>query len=227
MPVYLDFAATTPLDPEVREIMLHYFDVEYGNAGSRTHIFGQNANAAVSKARGQIAEVVQATNDEVIFTSGATESNNLAILGLEKFGLENKKTHIVSTEIEHKAVLEPLEEMSRRGFEITLVPPDRDGRVSSEKFIAAIRPDTLLVSMMHANNETGTLQPIEEVATYLNGHEAYFHVDAAQSFGKIIEPLQNPRIDFISVSGHKIYGPKGLAASLLESVNLKDHHSGH
>jgi cysteine desulfurase len=211
-PLYLDCNATTPLDPRVREIMLHYFDVDYGNEGSRTHEYGTRAKQAVQKARDQVAALVRCERDEVIFTSGATESNNLALLGLAPHGEKTGRRHIVSTQIEHKAVLEPLQELERRGFEVTLVPPTPGGWVEPAAIQAALRPDTLLVSVMHANNETGVIQPITEIAELLRGHPAYLHTDAAQTFGKIIADLQNPRIDLISVSGHKIYGPKGVGA---------------
>ena len=212
LPVYLDCNATTPLEPEVQSEMLRFFEEEFGNAGSRTHEFGARAKQAVQRARDQIAALVGAQREEVVFTSGATESNNLALLGLAAFGVQSNRRHIISTQIEHKAVLEPLEELERRGFEVELLAPNSGGWIGAERIQAALRPDTLLVSVMHANNETGVIQPIEEIATLLGKHAAYFHVDAAQTFGKLIEPLRNPRIDLISVSAHKIYGPKGVGA---------------
>jgi cysteine desulfurase len=148
----------------------------------------------------------------VLFTSGATESNNLAILGLADFGAANNRRHIVSTMIEHKAVLEPLADLETRGFEVTYVKPQPDGVVRAADVLSALRPDTLLVSVMHVNNETGVLQPIDEIAAGMAKHLAYLHVDAAQSFGKIPKMLSNQRIDLISVSGHKIYSPKGIGA---------------
>jgi cysteine desulfurase len=211
-PVYLDCNATTPIEPEVWAIVRHYFETEFGNEGSRTHEFGTRAKQAVQKARDQIATTVKSQRDEVIFTSGATESNNLALLGLAHAGTETGRRHIVSTAIEHKAVLEPLEELEKRGFQVTLIPSGKGGRVDPHQVLEAIRPDTLFVSVMHANNETGIIQPIEEISDLLMNHSAYLHVDAAQTFGKLIEPLQNPRIDLISLSAHKIYGPKGVGA---------------
>jgi len=211
-PVYLDCNATTPLDPAVRAKMLRYFDEEYGNAGSRTHTYGQAAKVRVNDARAQVAAVVGAAADEVIFTSGATESDNLALLGLAPFGDEQGRRHIVSTQIEHKAVLEPLGELARRGFEVTLVPPTQGGWVDPDAVRKAIRSDTLVVSIMAANNETGVIQPIDEIAAVLETSDAYFHLDAAQAFGKMPGLLAHPRIDLISVSGHKIYGPKGIGA---------------
>ncbi len=214
-PVYLDCNATTPLEPAVGALIRRYFEEEYGNEGSRTHGYGARAKEAVEKAREQIADLLAAKPDEVIFTSGATESNNLAILGLANWGRRHGKTHIVSTHLEHKAVLEPIDVLAKDGFEVDLVAPDKNGRVDAAKIVALLRPTTLLVSLMHANNETGVIQPIEEVAKALAHHPAYFHVDAAQTFGKLIEPLQNHRIDLLSASGHKIYGPKGVGVLLV------------
>lgn len=196
----------------MRETLLHYLTEEFGNEGSRTHEFGARAKQAVQKSRDQVAAVVTCQRDEVIFTSGATESNNIALLGLADHGEKQGRKHLISTQIEHKAVLEPMEELQKRGFEITLVGCDCEGRVNAREIAAALRPDTLLVSLMQANNETGVRQPVEEVAQLLSGHEAFFHVDAAQGFGKDIKTLRNSRIDLISVSGHKLYAPKGIGA---------------
>ena len=214
-PVYLDCNATTPLEPAVGALIRRYFEEEYGNEGSRTHGYGARAKEAVEKAREQIADLLAAKPDEVIFTSGATESNNLAILGLANWGRRHGKTHIISTHLEHKAVLEPIDVLAKDGFEVDLVAPDKNGRVDAAKIISLLRPTTLLISLMHANNETGVIQPIDEVAKALAHHPAYFHVDAAQTFGKLIEPLQNHRIDLLSASGHKIYGPKGVGVLLV------------
>ena len=215
MPIYLDCNATTPVDPEVEKVFLHYIHEEFGNAGSRTHEFGTRAKQAVQKARDQVAAVVKCQREEVIFTSGATESNNLALLGLREYGEKSGRKHIVATAIEHKAVLEPLEHLAANGFEVSLVRPGIDGAVKASAIAAALRPDTLLVSVMHVNNETGVIQPLHEIAEALDKHEAFFHVDAAQSFGKRIEELQHRRIDLISVSGHKIYAPKGIGALVM------------
>lgn len=211
-PIYLDCNATTPLDPVVREVLFRYLDKEYGNAGSRTHDYGTRAKVAVQKARDQVAAVVGAKREEVVFTSGATESNNLAILGLREHGEKTRRRHIVSTAIEHKAVLEPLEQLAAQGFDVTLLAPGAEGAVTAEAVRGALRPDTLLVSVMQVNNETGVVQPVEEIAAALQGHDAYLHVDAAQGFGKVLPALRLPRIELISVSAHKIYGPKGVGA---------------
>ena len=212
MPIYLDCNATTPIEPEIGEIVRLYLQAEYGNEGSRTHEFGTRAKQAVQKARDQVAGVMGVGRDEVLFMSGGTEANNLAILGLASYGLSTNKTHIVTTAIEHKAVLEPLQELERRGFEVSIIPAKKDGTICTQTLIAAMRPDTLLVSVMTANNETGARQPIGEIALALADHTAFFHTDAAQSFGKDLELLRNPRIDLVSVSAHKIYGPKGIGA---------------
>lgn len=211
-PVYLDCNATTPLEPSVLEVMQKFLVEEFGNEGSRTHEYGARAKQAVQKARDQVGQIVGAQRDEVIFTSGATEANNLAILGLAEHGEKRQRKHIISTLIEHKAVIEPIEELERRGFEVEMLAPNAKGWVDPEKIKAALRPETLLVSVMHANNETGVIQPIEEIADLLRGHATYLHVDAAQTFGKLIEPLRNQRIDLISASAHKLFGPKGIGA---------------
>jgi len=209
---YLDCNASTPVEPEVIKIMLQYLEHDFGNPSSRTHEYGRIANQAVQNARKQVASVVDADKDEVIFTSGATESNNMVILGLAEAAEKQNKKHIISSQIEHKAILEPLQELEKRGFEITLLPPTTGGWIDPEELKSALRDDTFLVSIMHVNNETGIIQPLEGYVSILEGHPAYFHTDAAQGFGKEIEALKNKRIDLISISGHKIYGPKGIGA---------------
>jgi len=212
MPVYLDCNATTPIEPEVAEVVRHYLEIDFGNAGSRTHEFGQRAAEAVSLARRQVASVANASPEEVIFTSGATEGLNIAILGLAHHGEMTGRKHIVSTMIEHKAVLEPLEELRKRGFEVELIRPAPEGYVNPDDVAAVLRPDTLLVAVMQVNNETGVIQPIKEIADRLAEHEAYFLVDASQGFGKELEAPRNKRIDMIAVSGHKLFAPMGVGA---------------
>jgi cysteine desulfurase len=193
--------------------MLRYLDEDFGNAGSRTHAWGLRARTAVEQARDRVAAVVAAGRGDVIFTSGATESNNLAILGLAASA--PRRRHLVSTAIEHHAVLEPLAELGRRGFDVTLVPPDSGGAVDPDAVRRAVRSDTLLVSIMHVNNETGVVQPIVEIADRLQDVNTYLHVDAAQSFARDLEALRHPRLDLISVSAHKIHGPKGVGGLVM------------
>ena len=220
-PHYFDAAATTPVDPRVAELVMHYMVQEFGNAGSR-HSYGSEALKAVNKAREQVAAVIGLDDPTgVIFTSGATESNNLAILGLTQHGLETGRKHILSSAIEHKAVLEPLKEMERRGFEVTLIKPRPNGCVDAAEVLAALRPDTLLVSIMHVNNELGTIQPLEAIAEGLRSSQSFFHTDAAQGFAKELSLLKNPRIDMISMSGHKIGAPKGIGALLMRRRRYK------
>jgi cysteine desulfurase len=211
-PVYLDCAATTPVDPEVLEVVLRYIVDDFGNAGSRTHAYGADANVAVEQARRQVAAVAGAEADEVTFTSGATEANNLALLGLADFGAAEGRRHIIATQIEHKAVLEPLAVLARRGFDIELVPPQPNGAIDPEDLVARVRDDTLVVSVMQVNNETGIIQPIAEVAAGLGARPAFLHVDAAQGFGKELDAPRHRRVDLVSLSGHKLFAPKGIGA---------------
>lgn len=216
MAVYLDCAATTPLDPRVRDEVFLYLDEDFGNAGSRTHEYGRRARNGVERARDGVASVAGCARGDIFFTSGATESNNLAILGLRRYAAETGRRHIITSRIEHHAVLEPITELQQAGFAVTWLDPESGGWVDADAVRAAVRPDTLLVSIMHANNETGVQQPVEQIANLLYGHPAFFHVDAAQTFGKLIEPLRHERIDMISASGHKLHAPKGVGALILK-----------
>jgi cysteine desulfurase len=217
MPWYLDHAATTPVSPEVAELVVRLMTVNYGNAGSRTHAFGLEALREVRSARERVAAVASCLPQDVVFNSGATESSNAAILGLAETGRASGRRHIVTTSIEHKAVLEPVARLEKDGFEVTYVAPDRSGQVSSADVAAAIRPDTILVSVMHANNETGALQPIDEIAALLGDDGPFFHVDAAQTFGKVDGGYRNPRVDLVSVSGHKLFAPMGVGCLIVRS----------
>ena len=210
-PAYLDCAATTPVDPRVADVVFRYMVEDFGNPHSRTHTYGTRVARAVEEARAKLASVVAADPAEVVFTSGATESNNLAISGLANGLRDRGLTHIVSTEIEHKAVLEPLDAVLQEGgFELTLVPPDPSGIVSADAVLSAVRPETGLISIIHVNNETGAIQPVAEIADRLGDHPAFLHTDAAQGFGKELDTLCHPRIDLISASGHKVFAPKGI-----------------
>ncbi|QEU73196.1 cysteine desulfurase DndA [Streptomyces nitrosporeus] len=211
MVAYLDVAATTRVDPRVADVVLHWMTEEFGNAGSRTHEYGARAKKAVQEARAYLAGSVGAKTEEVIFTSGATESNNIALLGMAPYGEKSERRHIITSAIEHKAVLEPLQHLQSRGFEVDFLEPGASGRIETEAVLARLRPDTLLVSLMHVNNETGVIQPVAELAEKLCETPTFLHVDAAQGYGKLPQDLKAP-IDMISISGHKIGAPKGVGA---------------
>ena len=220
MSIYLDCNATTPIEPEVVEKMNNYLTTDFGNEGSHTHSFGAVAKKAVQEATDHVVSLVNASRNEIIFTSGATESNNIAILGLKEFGLNNNKKHIITSAIEHKAVLEPIQELEKLGFDVDIINVDQSGRVNPKNIKDKIREDTLLISIMGVNNETGVIQPISEIIEIIKDHDCYFHVDAAQMFGKDIDTLSNKRIDLISISGHKIFGPKGIGALVTRLRNF-------
>ncbi|WP_369055626.1 cysteine desulfurase DndA [Kineococcus terrestris] len=215
MPAYLDMAATTPVSGRVCDVVLTYMRDEFGNAGSRTHDWGNRAKKAVAAARAELATTLAAKPDELIFTSGATESDNIALLGLAAEGERTGRRHILSSATEHKAVLEPLEHLATRGFDVELLRPDATGRFAAQQVLERVRPDTLLVSLMHVNNETGVLQPVVELADALTKTATFLHVDAAQSYGKVAPDDLRAPIDMISISGHKIGAPKGIGALLV------------
>jgi len=212
-PIYLDMQATTPVDPRVLDAMLPYFTDQYGNPHSRTHAYGWEAEEAVETARKHIADLIGADPKDIIFTSGATESNNLSIKGVARFHKE-KKRHIITTQTEHKCVLDSCRKLGEEGFDITYLPVQRNGVIDLKELEAAIRPDTSLVTIMTVNNETGVIQPIKEIGEIVRKHRGvYFHTDAAQAFGKIPLDVNEMNIDLMSISGHKIYGPKGIGAA--------------
>jgi cysteine desulfurase len=210
-PIYLDCHSTTPVDPRVLEAMLPYFTESFGNPASSNHAYGWEAEAAVKQAREKIAIAIGATPEEVVFTSGATEANNLAIKGVAE-AYFSKGRHIVTVATEHKAVLDPCKYLQTLGFEITVLPVDRDGLIDLEELDKSIRPDTILVSVMAANNEIGVLQPVAEIGKICRKHEVLFHSDAAQAIGKIPLNVESANLDIMSLTAHKLYGPKGIGA---------------
>ena len=210
-PIYLDYNATTPTDPRVVEAMLPFFTEIYGNAASRNHSFGWTAEEGVSKARNIIGEAIGATGKEIVFTSGATESDNLAILGVAKFYHERGK-HIITSPIEHKAVVDPCQALEQKGYEITFLDVDEHGRIDLKQLEASIREDTVLVSLMAGNNEIGTLNPLTEIGQMTRERGVLFHCDATQGVGKIPIDVEAMNIDLLSMTAHKIYGPKGIGA---------------
>ena len=212
-PVYLDYAATTPVDPVVAAAMFACLSEggEFGNPSSITHVFGQRAAARVEEARGQVAALIGADPDEITFTSGATESNNLAILGVARANSDRGR-HVITTRIEHKAVLDPCKQLEREGFTVTYLTPDRQGRLDLDSVRAALRPDTILVSLMFVNNEIGVINDVGAIGALCREHGVAFHTDAAQAAGKIPIDVRQLSIDFLSFTAHKIYGPKGVGA---------------
>ncbi len=212
-PIYLDYSATTPVDPRVAEKMVECLTMEgnFGNPASRSHLFGWKAEEAVETARRQVADLIAADPREIVWTSGATESDNLAIKGAAHF-YQKKGKHIITSKIEHKAVLDTCRQLEREGFEVTYLDPNSDGLIDVSMVAEALRDDTILVSLMHVNNEIGTITDIEEIGELTRSKGIIFHVDAAQSAGKVEIDMSRMKVDLMSFSAHKVYGPKGIGA---------------
>lgn len=215
MAVYLDYNASAPIDERVLARMVDVYRSHYGNADSRTHIFGTDAKEIVSSARKTIADILAVDSTDVLFTSGSTESNNMAILGLLDCALESGRNHFITTSIEHKSILEAMKHLQEKGCVVDFVSPDASGRIKPEQILDLVTDKTLLVSMMHVNSETGIIQPIEEVGAALAETKTFFHVDATQGFGKLNDSLRNTKYDMLSITAHKIGGPQGVGAFIL------------
>ena len=230
-PIYLDYSATTPVDPRVARKMIPYLTEQFGNAASRSHAFGWEAEKAVEEAREHVAALLNADPKEIIWTSGATEGDNLAIKGAANF-YKGKGKHIITVKTEHKAVLDTVRELERQGFEAAYLQPEQDGIIDLEKFKAAIRPDTILVSVMMVNNEIGVIQPISEIGEICRSKGIIFHCDAVQAAGKIEIDLQKLKVDLMTVTAHKVYGPKGIGAQYVRRkprvrIEPQIHGGGH
>jgi cysteine desulfurase len=231
LPIYLDYSATTPVDPRVAEKMIPYLTEFFGNAASRSHAFGWKAEEAVEEARGHVAALIGADPKEIVWTSGATEGNNLAIKGAANF-YKTKGKHLITQKTEHKAVLDTFRELERQGFEATYLEVQENGLIDVEQFKAAIRPDTILASIMMVNNEIGVVQPVEEIAELCRAKGIIFHCDAVQGAGRVEIDMQKFKADLLTITAHKIYGPKGIGALYIRRkprvrIEAQIHGGGH
>lgn len=215
MAIYLDYNASAPIEERVLERMIDVYRSHYGNADSRTHIFGTEAKEIVTTSRKAIADILGVDSTDVFFTSGSTESNNMAIVGLLDYALESGRNHFITTSIEHKSVLEAMKYLQEKGCSVDFVSPDSSGRIRPEQILDLVTEKTLLVSMMHVNSETGIIQPIEEVGEALSKTKTYFHIDATQGFGKLNQSLRKAKYNMLSITAHKIGGPQGVGAFVL------------
>ena len=230
-PIYMDYSATTPIDPRVADQMIPYLREQFGNPASRSHMYGWTAEKAVEDAREQVAKLVNADTREIIWTSGATEGNNLALKGAAQF-YKTKGKHIITVKTEHKAVLDTVRELERQGFEATYLQPQDNGLITIEQLAAAIRPDTILVSVMLVNNEIGVIQPIDEIGELCRSKGIIFHCDAAQATGKVKIDLEKTKVDLMTFTAHKTYGPKGIGALYVRRkprvrIEAQMHGGGH
>lgn len=221
MSVYLDYNASAPIDERVLDYMVDVYKNHIGNADSRTHIYGEDTRQIVENARKQVASLLGVNSDEIFFTSGATESNNIAIQGLRDYAKESGRKQIITTSIEHKAVLETVKHMEKEGFTVDIISPDLSGRVKAEDILSRVMDQTLVVSVMHVNNETGIIQPVNEIGDELSKRGVLFHVDATQSCGKLVEELRVAKYDMLSFSAHKLMGPQGVGVIVLRKKSYK------
>ena len=221
MSIYLDYNASAPIAPAVLQVMVDVYQNRSGNADSRTHSYGDEARAVVETARKQVASLLGISPSEVFFTSGATESSNIAIQGLAEYARKSGKHHIITSSIEHKAVLETVRTMQRQGFDVDFVAPEPSGRVDAAKIVDKLRDTTLLVSLMHVNNETGIIQPVEELGAELAARDVLFHVDATQSCGKLVDELRTLAYHMLSFSAHKLRGPQGIGVLVLRKKGYR------
>ncbi|MFT5644859.1 MAG: cysteine desulfurase [Janthinobacterium sp.] len=230
-PIYMDYSSTTPIDPRVADMMIPYLREQFGNPASRSHMYGWTAEKAVEEARGHVAALVNADPREIIWTSGATESNNLAVKGAAQF-YKTRGKHIITVKTEHKCVLDSFRELERIGFEATYLEPQDNGLITIEQLAAAMRPDTILVSVMLVNNEIGVIQPIDEIGELCRSKGVIFHCDAAQATGKMVIDLQKSKVDLMTFTAHKTYGPKGIGALYVRRkprirIEAQMHGGGH